>query len=351
LTCQNQENNQIAENSTPIAKSWPEVMVASVAVGPIYKTYTSVGTVMPQDSSRIFPKVAGRIFDVLVEEGDQVKKGDLLMQINTFDYARAFENATAVMNQAKSNLTKANRDFARMEKLFKDKAVSKQNYQDMKTASDLARFAYDQAVTALKKAKDDLKECGVRAPISGMITNKLVNPGELTGPQVLAFVIMQMGMIEVEVDLPEEVFGYLKTGNKSFVTFDAIPDTMVEGTITKVYPTIDPISRTVKMTITIDNPDLKIRSGMTARTKIVQKAKENALYAPKSAMIPEEGQYIAYKLNSGKVAKITLDIGIIGDDVFEIKKGVTSGERLVVRGITGLRNGMKVKVVSPNPKE
>ncbi len=329
----------------------PEVVVSSVKRGSIYKTYTSVGTVIPKDSSRIFPKVAGRISEVFVEEGDLVSKGQRLMQIDTFDYTRAVENATAVVNQARSNLEKAKRDFDRMEKLYSDKAVPKQNLQDMKTALELANYAYDQAVTALKKAKDDLEECSVKAPISGMVTTKTVNPGELTGPQVMAFVIMQMKTIEVEVDLPEEAFGYVVEGKTGFVSFDAIPDKMMDGKITKIYPTIDPVSRTVKVTLSIENPDLQIRAGMTARTRIVQMARKNGLYAPKAALIPVEDRYIVYKVVSGKVEKTMVDVGIIGDDVFEVKNGVVEDDLLVIRGVTGLRNNMKVKVVSLNPGE
>lgn len=351
FSCLNQDNNEDVINNRIVEHLPAEVVVATVQRGPIYKTYTSVGTVTPKDSSRIFPKVGGRISEVFVEEGDLVAKGQRLMQIDTFDYIRSVENATAVMNQAKSNLDKAKRDYERVKKLYKDKAVPKQNLQDMKTALDLANFSYDQSVTALKKAKEDLDECGVRAPISGMITTKMVNPGELTGPQVMAFVIMQMNIIEVEVDLPEEAFGYISLGNIGFVSFDAIPDLTVEGRITKIYPTIDPISRTVKLTLSIDNPKLNIRSGMTARTRIVQKARENTLFAPTSAIIPEEDKYIVYKVNSNTVKKISVAVGIIGDDVFEIKSGADEGERLVVRGITGLRNGMKVKVVPLNPTQ
>ena len=76
-------------------------------------------------------------------------------------------------------------------------------------------------------------------------------------------------------------------------------------------------------------------------------ANDIACAAPNAALIPKEDQYIVYKVNSKKVAKITIDVGMIGDDVFEIKGGVAKGDNLVVRGMTGLRDGMRVNVVSP----
>ena len=348
--CRKNETNENAKTVKIVEHAPPEVVVAAVEKGPLYKTYTSVGTVTPRDSSRIYPKVSGRISSVLVEEGNLVFKGQQLMQIDTFDYIRAVENATALRSQAKSNFDKAKRDYSRIEKLYKDNAVPKQNLQDMKTALDLAGYSYDQAATALKKAKDDLEECSVKAPISGMITTKMVNPGELTGSQMMAFMIMQMKTIEVEVDLPEEAFGYVAKGKIGYVSFDAIPDTRLEGKITKIYPTIDPLSRTIKVVISIDNPNLKIRSGMTARTRIVEKARSDALYGPKTALIPLEDQYVVYKIESGKAERTTVKVGIIGDEFFEIKEGLLLGDKLVVRGVTGLRNGMKVNVVPLNQK-
>jgi RND family efflux transporter MFP subunit len=343
-------------NNQPIRKKITdrisaEVVVASVKKGPIVNTYNAIGTVTPKETSRIFPKVSGRIAEVFSKEGNLVLKGAPLMRIDPFDYARAAENAFALMNQAKSNLDKADRDYERIQKLYADKAVPKQNLQDMKTGVDLAKFAYDQAVAMLKKSKDDLEECSVKAPIAAIVTNKFVNPGELTSPQTLAFILMQMNVVEVEVDLPEEAFGNIETGNVAFVSFDAIPDTTVEGHIAKIHPTIDPVSRTAKITLSIDNPKLEIRAGMTARTKIVQKSKNNAMYAPRAALIPEEDHFIVYKIISDTVKKVRVDTGIIGDDVFEIKNGLTEGDTVVVLGATGLRDAMKVKVTSTSPKQ
>jgi membrane fusion protein, multidrug efflux system len=180
------------------------------------------------------------------------------------------------------------------------------------------------------------------------LTTKMVNPGELTGPQAMAFVIMQMGTVEIEVNLPEEAFGYVRKGEDALTSFDAIPGASMKGVITKVYPTIDPVSRTIKIVISVDNPNLEIRSGMTARAKIIEIASKNSIFAPKEALVPVEDEYISYRINSGKIEKVTVDVGIIGDDVFEVKKGLNAGDKVVVQGITGLRNGMRVKVVSRN---
>jgi len=319
------------------------VTVTPVRQGPVYRAYTAVGTLAPWDLARITPKVTGRIDSIAVDEGDRVEQGELLMQIDRFDYERVVENAVALRNQARVSREKAMRDFSRIDRLYRDQTVSEQRHRDMKTAFDLAAYAHDQAVVALKKAERDLRECRVIAPISGVITGKHANEGELTGPQVLAFVIMQMDKVKVEVDLPEDAYGYVKTGNLCRITVDAIPDERFEGTIAMIHPTIDPVSRTVKITISLKNPEVILRSGMTARAKVIQRARENSLYAPEKAFVTGEEGYFVYRLVAGRVQRVPVDSGVHGDGVLEITSGLSAGDQVVIEGLTGLRDGMAVK--------
>jgi len=350
LGCTNSDEGQSKESnaeSTPVA----EVTVAHVKSGPIYKAYIDVGSIMPEDYARIMAKVAGRIASISVDEGRPVKKGQLLMQIDTFDYTRAVENVSALKDAANVSFEKASRDFKRMEQLHKSKAISEQNYQDARTALDVAKYRYEQAAVALAIAKRNLKECKVASPISGMVTNKYVNEGELTGPQQVAFVIMQMDKVKVEINLPEEAFGYMTEGNKGYVEVDAIPGEVFEGTITKIYPTIDPLSRTFKVTISLNNPELKLRSGMTARAKVVEQAKADTILAPKTSIIRGEKGYYVFKVVSNRIEKIQVHTGIEGTDAIEILKGISSGDVVVTKGITGLKNGMQVKVTATDKQD
>jgi len=343
FTLQCREKPQPEETDRKVApRAAASVTVSTVKKGPVYRAYTAVGSLAPKDLARITPKVAGRISAIPVDEGDRVEEGTLLMQIDTFDYTRIVENATALKNQAGVNLDKAKRDFKRMARLYRDKTISEQKYRDIKTILELAQYAYDQALVALKKAERDLKECRILAPISGIITSKYVNEGELTSPQVGAFLIMQMDLVEVKVDLPEEAYGYVKSGNPCLVTVDAFPNETFSGTITMIHPTIDPASRTVKITISLNNKDLKLRAGMTARAKVIQKARDNTISAPKTAFIKGEEGFFIYKMLSGKVKKTDVTIGVHGDGVFEVTKGLAPGDQVVIKGFTGLRDNMAV---------
>ncbi|TFG91403.1 MAG: efflux RND transporter periplasmic adaptor subunit [Syntrophobacterales bacterium] len=339
-----------SEKSLHLSPITPEVIVQEIVRGPIYKTYTSLGTVAASDFARITPKVAGRIKTIRVEEGDRVERGELLMLIDPFDYEQALQNTAAIKNQAKVNLERLKRDLARMESLYQQKSVSQQTFQDTESAQDLSLYAYDQAVVSHEIAKRNLEECSVSAPISGIVTQKGVNIGELTSPTQLAFVIMNMDTVKVEVDLPEEIFSSIHEGGQAIITLDAIPDKTFTGKITKIYPTIDPMSRTFKVTLTLTNPALLLRSGMTARSKVIQKSREAALCAPKSSLVQGEQGYLIYIINADTVKKSPVKVGMEGDSVIEIIEGVSEGDLVVTTGLAGLRDGMGVRIseqVSP----
>ncbi|MEA2100971.1 MAG: efflux RND transporter periplasmic adaptor subunit [Thermodesulfobacteriota bacterium] len=347
FTCQGDKDAQ-TKPVEPAIEARPEVIVEDLVRGTIYKAYNAIGTVIPEDYARILPKVAGRISDIMVDEGDKVKKGQRLMQIETFDYARAVENARSIRSQASANLEKAQRDYERTRKLHESKAIAENIFDNATTAYNVAKYVYSQSQTAYKKALRDLDECTLTAPISGIVTNKYVNEGELIGPQTPSpcFVVMQMDRVKIQVDLPEEAYGYLKKGNKGFIRVDAIPSKTFDGTITKIYPTIDPASRTFKVTIQVKNEGLKLRSGMTARTEITLKTRTDTVYVSKAAIQTGETQYFVFRVKADTIEKTFIETGIEGDKVFEVKNGLLEGDRVVVRGMTGLRDHMKVRVVS-----
>jgi membrane fusion protein (multidrug efflux system) len=155
---------------------------------------------------------------------------------------------------------------------------------------------------------------------------------------------MQMDRVKVEVDLPEDAYGYVKVGNRCQVTVDAIPDDRFDGSISMIYPTIDSASRTVKISIRLGNPALKLRSGMTARAKVIQKARDRVIHAPKAAFVIGEEGFFVYRFASDRVHRVPVEIGIQGDGVFEVTSGLNPDDQVVVDGHTGLRDDMAVTV-------
>jgi membrane fusion protein, multidrug efflux system len=331
-----------------------EVVVAKVGRGTILKEYTAMGTIAAEEVARIIPKVAGRVLRIYVTEGSPVQAGQILMQINDSDYRIYVQGATAMAKGQQVKVEKSKRDYLRAESLHKEDAIADATYQDAKSGLEGDQFIMDKVNAEVANARKNVSECRVASPISGIVTSKFVNEGELTAPQspTPAFVVENMNRVKLEIDLSEDAFGYLEIGNKCIVTVDAIPDKSFEGTISKIFPSINAVSKTFKVTIVIENSDLKLRSGMTARAQVVQKARNDAVYAPKVAFLPGEEGFFVFKVSGGKVIKTPVKTGIEGNDAYEVLDGLVPGDYVVIEGQVGLSDGLMVKAtLAPSVKD
>jgi membrane fusion protein, multidrug efflux system len=330
-----------------------EVVVAKVVKGPIFKSYTAMGAIVAVDVARILPKVAGRVVKIYATEGSEVRAGQTLMQLTDFEYKLAVQGYQAAAKMAEVGEAKSERDLSRAESLHKEEAIAEQTYQDAKSQVEANKYQVQQLQAQADLQRKNVGECRVVSPISGIVTSKFVNEGELTGPQSPAppFVVENMLKVKLEVDLTEDAFGYLEAGSKCLVTVDAIPDKSFEGTISKIYPSINAISKTFKVTIIIDNPDLKLRSGMTARAQVVQKTRDDAITAPKVAFLPGEEGFYVFKIYGGKVIRTPVKIGIEGNDTYEVLQGLVPGDYVAVEGQVGLSDGLAVKAILQTPNK
>ncbi|OPZ57265.1 MAG: Multidrug resistance protein MdtA precursor [Deltaproteobacteria bacterium ADurb.Bin510] len=186
----------------------------------------------------------------------------------------------------------------------------------------------------------------MRAPIAGLVTLKAVNVGEMVSQERPSFVIEDMRRVKLLVALPEEAYATLRVGNACLVTADAFAGEHFEGRISKIYPSIDPLSRTFKVEVAIPNSDLRLRSGMTARTRVVLAAREQALSVPTAALLQDEEGYYVYVVRQSKAYKVPVKIGIQGEQAYEIIAGLKAGDTVVVEGQTGLRQGAPVKTAA-----
>jgi membrane fusion protein, multidrug efflux system len=331
-------------NAANTVVSKTEVVVSKVQRGPIHKAFTAMGTIAAYDLARVIPKVAGRVLKIYVSEGTNVRAGQILMQLSDAEYNLGVKGYSAVVKLAEVGVEKSKRDLARAESLHKEQAIAEQSYQDAQSQLEANKYQMEQAIAQVDNAKKAVYECKVVSPISGIVTSKFVNEGELSAPQspMPAFIVENMTKVKLEVDLSEDAFGYLDEGNKCIVTVDAIPDRTFEGVVTKIFPSVNAVSKTFKVTITLDNTDFKLRSGMTARAKVVQKARNDAIYAPKAAFLQGEEGFYVFKLSGNKVKKSPVKIGIEGDETYEVINGLQPGDFVVVQGQVGLSDGTDV---------
>lgn len=227
--------------------------------------FSGTGTLRARHEAELGPKVTGVITAINVDEGDKVKKGEVLFRTDSSQAASAVSQAKAGLASAHVALDSAKLDYNRTEQLYKTGAVAPATYDQAKSRYDGAAAAVDQAKAALSAAQQALADTVVRSPIDGVVTAKLKNVGEVATlmPPTTVLVVQDIVHLELRARLPERALGHLEPGDSIQVSLPAL-GVKRRVAVTRVNPAVDPRSRTIEVIANLDNKDKKLKPGMLA---------------------------------------------------------------------------------------
>ncbi len=294
-------------------KNLVRVTTTKVAKVPLVATVSCNGRVQAQTKVDISSQVMGQIVTLAVREGDVVKKGDLLLQIDKVQYdanaqaTQAALDALFVQRDAdKLTREQAERDLERTKKNFAAKIETEQNLQKAQLALDSARAAevadarrIDQARANLLANKDSLRKTTLVSPINGVVTAKPVEQGEnaivgtMNNPGTVLLTVSDMAVVEGEMEVDETDIPHVKVGQKATLTFDAYPEKKFDGVVTEIGGS--PITKSAlgtdssavnfKVKVQVKNPPSNIRPGFSVSGKIETDRREAALAIPIPALV------------------------------------------------------------------
>jgi HlyD family secretion protein len=380
-----------------------EVRLEHVARRDLVSAVTASGKIEAKTSVDISADITGRIIDIAVHEGDLVKRGQFLLQIDPAQYQAAVARAQGVVASTQATLlqTKATRDQAerawdRARQLTQlgDNLIAPETAEQARTALDVAEANYqaskaqlEQSRASLQEAKDNLAKTRLTAPIAGRVVRLAVEEGEVAVPGTfsretgLLMTIADLSVILAKVQVDETDVVRLKQSDSVEVTIDAYPDTTFSGRVTEV-------SHSAKLTptqtasgssdravdfdveITLRNPPADIRPDLSCTARIITDTRENALSIPIIALtvrdhekIPNESEAAppvdtlrarfkkkeaegVFVVRNGIAAFRPVKTGVAGDEYFEVVDGLREGETIVAgtyQAIRDLKDGAKVR--------
>ncbi len=354
--------NKKKETGKKQAEKPVPVKVTTIRTRSFWVTISSVGTVKPNQVVFIKPKIPGKIIRVLVDEGSRIHKGELLVELNPKDYKLAVANARDALRAAELSHKEASvtlqdvlKDWRRYKRLYEKKVISKQKWDHMDTAKrkaeifqELTRARVSRAKVALEIAKTNLQNTRILAPFDGIVTRRLVDPGDrvYTMPPTVMMVVMDISRVKVISDIPEREMSRIHPGTPTRIRFDALSGKVFQGKVTRVYPRVDPVTRNFTIETDLANPDLAIKAGMFAHVR-VRVRKIRGLVVPRSALlkIPGTGVYYAFRVTGNTVEKVNLKTGIMEDTFVQVLKGLKEGDHVVTVGNASLRTGTKITII------
>ena len=322
------------EQPPDIAASTIPVRVQSVYVVNRRATVSASGTVESRHAADIGFRVTGRVTRVLVDEGDQVKAGQLLAALDAVEYRLGHEAARADLDRAQDQ-------HARLKALAARNSVA---------PADLAKAeaAFHGAEAQAGLAAQHVSDAELRAPTSGVVGRRLVEPGDQVTPAKSAFTIVSLDPIQVNVGVPEAAIGRVREGATTTVTVAALANQSFQGRIRVVGVIADPTTRTYRVQVLVPNPKYILRPGMIAETLIQDTAMVKALTVPGEAVVRDaDGATLVYVYypNERRAYSKRVTVGSVYDREVEVTSGLTGTERIVVGGAQQLRDGSAVRVV------
>jgi multidrug efflux pump subunit AcrA (membrane-fusion protein) len=373
------------------------VRTALVEKGEVNSFLKVTGVVEANETVRVTSEIMGQAKEVKVKDGEEVNKGDILIVLGdeqikiqvaqaqaTLDAIQAssdkikagarpqeIKQAESALLQAKMNRDSVEENYLRMEKLFSEKAISEQQYEQAKNQYEIADVQYQsaqesyeliiegaaeediksieaqvrQTKAALDMAKYQLKNTQITAPISGKVTSITVSSGEMVAPSVPLLSIIDVSRIFVKVGISEKDISKVKEGQTVHLEIDAFPEEKFQGEIVSKGVAVDQMSKTLEVKIEVLKPEVDIPVGVFARGDILVKTNQDALLIPTSALTRKKDGIYVYVIEEEIARQKEVVLGIIQDERVEILDGLSEKEEIIVLGNQELEDGLKVDVL------
>ena len=300
------------------------VRVEEVRLVPVDEVATFTATVEADKVNNITPAMGGRIREIKVDVGSRVSKGQILVKMDQ-----------ATLSQQQTQVATLRRDYERYQVLYEVGGISKQQIDQIEAQLEVAEYALNSLD----------ENTTLTAPISGIVTARNYDPGDVA-MQLPILTIESIHPVKVKVNVSESYYNRVTKGMPVEVVADALGDALFQGNVSLIHPTIDPVSHTFTVEVSVTNSEQLLRQSMFARVRMHFGTHERPVL-PDHAVLKQLGSNDRYVFveKGGKAIYTPVELGIRLDDKYEILSGLQPGDKVIVHGNTGLIDGDEVEVV------
>ncbi|MHC1762206.1 MAG: efflux RND transporter periplasmic adaptor subunit [Negativicutes bacterium] len=322
----------------------PLVRSLTVVVNGAEKNATYSGEVRGRYEKLLAFQVGGKVMTRNVELGSKVSAGDVLMEIDPKDVQQTVNITLAQVTAAQSQLTLAETNLKRYRALYEQGAVSRAALDQYENAHAAASAAARQASAQYAQGSNQLGYTTLRAPSDGVISGINVEAGQVVAAGQTILTLVQDGEREIEMEVPENRYEEIRNAREIKVTFWALPDRIVNGSVREIAPIADKTSRTYKVRIHLNNPPPELKLGMTASVSTAVSSRLESAHIPLSAIYQTGTSPSVWVVNQKTVALRSVKLGTFGDGTVQVLDGLKNGEIIVTAGVHKLKEGQKVRL-------
>lgn len=328
-------DSQAAEKDKPQAEEAIPVEAVPVARRPVAASYAGTAPLEARAESQVVAKTSGVALQVMAEVGQQVRAGQVLVRL---DSARAELQAA----QSEAQLRKLEANYNRSRQLASQQLLSANDLDQLK-------FDLENARAVNRMARLELSYANVLAPISGVIAERSIKPGNFVQINTPIFRIVDTSRLEATLNVPERELATLKAGLPVQLSVDALPGQVFQGRVDRVAPVVDSGSGTFRVVCAFDGGGL-LQPGMFGRLKIDYDQRADALTIPRNALLEDNDDPAVFVVRDDKASRVPIKLGYYDGPWVEVRAGLKPGDRVVTAGKVALREGSKVQVIGDPAK-
>ncbi|MCP4660316.1 MAG: efflux RND transporter periplasmic adaptor subunit [bacterium] len=304
------------------------VRTLTTAAGEVSDVAGLPADLLPLRRAALAAEVAGTVEAVHVDEGAEVAKGQVLIEIDTRTLEQQVAEAEAVERQRQAY-------FDRAEKLLERRSITEQQYLDAVTARAVA-------VAQLESARLLLEKSGLKAPWAGTVAIRRVEVGDYVIPGQSAVELVDVRRLKVRAPAPSSDVPFLRPGLPAEVRVDAYPGEVFDGEVVRLAAELDSAARTLDVEVEIPNHDRRLRPGMYARLELLRRTLSDVVVVPLDAVIQLEDARVLYVVEDERAVQRRVTLGLVLEDEVVVEEGLGAGERVIVEGQQQVSPGQRV---------
>ena len=323
--CANQGSSDQGQTQAAAPAAAPVVSVVEASYASVPRTNIYSSTVQANVTNNIAPQSAGRIQKLNAEIGDFVSKGQVLVEMDRVQ-----------LDQAGLKLRNDETELERVRALLAQGGISQADFDQLELACNVSRSSYQNL----------LENTILRSPVSGVITARNYDRGDMYSMSQPIYTVQQISPVKILVPISETDYTNVRKGDKVSLTADALPGKTFEGSVSRLYPTMDAATHTFNVEVLVPNGDRKLRPGMYVRAS-VNFGEGRSIVVPDTAVMKMQGAgtRTVFVINDEGISELRIvELGRHWDGKYEILSGINEGEKVVYKGNSALKAGTAVQI-------
>lgn len=327
----------------------PLVVVSEAQTQTVIKQVPLTGTITSARVARLSAELSGQVEKLLVEVGDRIKTGDVLLELDAEIETLALQSTQAETARARAELADSRRRFQDAERLLKQNNISANEFRLLQAEVDIDAAALQRQLAEERRQKARLDRHTLKAPFAGVISERTTEIGEWIEPGKPILTLVAIDDLRIEFRVPQDFYTRIDEQSTITVTLDALPNRRFQGIIDAVVPVSDPSARTFLMHVLVDKGDIRMTPGMSVHGQLRLNTGEQGVVISRDALLRyPDGRVTVWVITDHEpettVSELPVRLGHSFNGLVSIVEGLQAGDVVVIKGNESLQEGQQVRI-------